>query len=206
MEAAAQTTILPSSTHNDLQLPTYGIIGGVNFAKASETLTGSSYTVNTASVTSFMLGVFYSYNFSNLSVQPAFLFTGKGGQITGNGTQTTFNIYYLEVPVDIIYHLPVPSGNFYFGAGPFIAFGVAGTQKFDNNSGNITSADISFGSDPNNDSIKLLDYGANFLAGIKFRGGFLLEVNYDLGVANVIPQNNLQQKNTVIGVTIGLAY
>src|SRR5665213_764126 len=96
MIATAQMSILPQSTHNDSELPTYGIIGGVNFAKASETLTSNNYTVNTASVTSFMLGGFYSYNFSNLSVQPAFLFTGKGGQLTGNGTQTTFNTYYLE--------------------------------------------------------------------------------------------------------------
>jgi hypothetical protein len=202
------------------QLPTIGIKGGVNFATLNASLGGFSANSNT--LTTFNAGVFVDFKFGNVSLQPALNLSGRGGKfnnasvndnsdpnvdVTIEEGKGKMNLLYLQLPVNIVYHVPVVVGDIYFGAGPYAARGLSGKVKItDPESGQTVSEDVKFsGSDEN--SLKSMEYGANFLAGIKLKGGLLFNVNYDLGLTNMVPNSDSGKlKNRVFGISVGYAF
>jgi len=209
------------------QLPAIGIKGGANFATMNSSRTpanmvaGSDIYARSKAVTSFNFGVFVDVKLGHFSLQPAVNFTGKGGKFDGptgqlpNGSvsqvSTKYNLYYVQVPVNIVYHLPFVVGEFYIGAGPFVGMGVYGRKNLsadNNNNGThtaISSSDkITFG---DNGDIRSDEYGAGAIAGIKLKGGLLFNLNYDLGLSNVAPdQAGNKFKNHVFGTSVGFAF
>lgn len=98
------------------------------------------------------------------------------------------------MPLNFVYNTK-SSGGFFIGAGPSIAYGISGMDKYTDktdpsNSGN---SKIKFGS--GDDEIKPLDFGLNALAGYKFPGGFLISGNYNLGLSNL--QNGGSDAGTI---------
>jgi hypothetical protein len=209
------------------QLPSIGIKGGVNFASMSSSGTpanmvaGSDIYASSKAVTSFNVGVFVDVKLGHFSLQPAVNFTGKGGKFDGptgqlpNGSVsqvgTKYNLYYVQVPVNIVYHVPFVVGEFYIGAGPFVGMGVYGRKNLsaDNNNNGVHTAvsssnKITFG---DNGDIRSDEYGAGAIAGIKLKGGLLFNLNYDLGLSNVAPdQAGNKFKNHVFGASIGFVF
>ncbi|WDF80134.1 porin family protein [Mucilaginibacter sp. KACC 22773] len=209
------------------QLPAIGIKGGVNFAtmQASGTqanvVAGTNTIANSSTVTSFNFGVFVDVKLGHFSLQPAVNFTGKGGTFNGftgtlpNGSKsevyTKYNLYYVQVPVNIVYHIPFVVGEFYIGAGPFVGMGVYGRKNLsadNNNNGThtaISSSDkITFG---DNGDIRSDEYGAGAITGVKLKGGLLFNLNYDMGLSNVAPdQAGNKFKNHVFGASVGFVF
>lgn len=192
------------------QLPTFGIRGGVNFAKLLISADGTNLSATTGSLTTYSVGAFADFKFGNTSLQPALNYTGKGGTITGDGgTSGKFDLHYLQVPLNLVYHIPVIVGNIYFGAGPYVAVGVNGTAT--GNDGTTTTSDkVTFGGA--NGDFASTDIGINGIAGIQFKGGFLIHINYDLGLTNVLNTSNPnnsgggQLKTRTLGLSIGYAF
>src|ERR1700753_434132 len=128
---------------------TFGVKGGLNISTIDYnypiTTNSGSSSINLypSSLKSFNAGIFADFKFGNISLQPALNFTGKGGEeqvdLTdnkGNPAGTSVNkltLYYLQLPVNIVYHVPLLIGNVYFGAGPYIAKGISGTSKYPGN-------------------------------------------------------------------------
>ncbi|MES2268888.1 MAG: porin family protein [Bacteroidota bacterium] len=199
--------LMSASLASYAQVPSFGIRGGANFAKlsASASASGASVTYNTGTLTSFSAGVFADFKLGGISLQPALNFTGKGGKEESDGDVAKVNLYYLQVPVNIVYHAPVAIGNIYFGAGPYAALGISGKQKI--TSGSVTqSEDITFGSDAGD--VKRTDFGINGIAGVEFKGGFLIGINYDLGLSDIGNDGTSQAstKNRVFGVSVGYKF
>lgn len=204
------------------QLPTFGIRGGVNFASQSISASGENISVSSGTLTTFNAGVFIDFKFANLSLQPALNFTGKGAKYTGDvtdingndaGTSTvTENLYYLQLPVNVVYHIPVLVGNVYFGAGPYVARGLTGKIKVpagvDTGSGGTDGTDetVHFGN--GEDDIKAMQYGADFILGVEFKKGFLINANYDLGLSNDFPSadGGVSSKSRVFGFSVGYKF
>ncbi|WP_114940294.1 MULTISPECIES: porin family protein [Mucilaginibacter] len=187
------------------QLPTFGVKGGVNFATLHATVDGFSGSGNSGSLTSFNVGAFVDFKFGNLSLQPALNFTGKGGSSSfavddEASSNSKVKLYYLQVPVNVVYHVPAVVGDFYFGAGPYLGMGISGKAKDD--SGN--SEDIKFGS--SQDQIKRTDAGLDAIVGFKFKTGFLINANYDWGLTNITNVNGIKLTNRVFGVSVGYAF
>ncbi|WP_162499825.1 porin family protein [Mucilaginibacter terrigena] len=184
------------------QVPSFGIRGGVNFAKISAS--NGNLTASTNSTTTFAVGVFADFKFGSLSLQPALNYTGKGGEgDSGNGGTTKIKTYYVQVPVNLVYHVPAVFGNVYFGGGPYVGVGVSGKTTITEN-GSSVSEDITFGDDQ--DDIKRTDFGLNGIAGLEFNNGFILGVNYDLGLSNIANENSFSTKNRVFGVSVGFKF
>ena len=187
------------------QLPTVGFKGGVNFATLHATVDGVSGSGNSGSLTTFNVGAFVDFKFGNVSLQPALNFTGKGGSssVSFDGEANSggkVKLYYLQVPVNVVYHVPAVVGDFYFGAGPYLGMGVSGKAK--DNSGN--SEDIKFGS--GQDEIKRTDAGLNAIVGFKFKTGFLINANYDWGLTNITNVDGIKLTNRVFGISVGYAF
>lgn len=197
------------------QLPTFGIKGGLNFAELQQTESGSTFT--SSALTTFNAGVFVDLKFGAISLQPALNFIGEGGSVqmstfTHNpgGGSAIINytdktkLYYLQLPVNLVYHIPVIVGDIYFGAGPYIARGLSGktTTTFQ---GDSQTQDLTFGNADGD--VKAMQYGADVIVGFKFKGGLLINANYDLGLSNdAAGSENGTSKSRVIGVSIGYCF
>lgn len=200
-----------ASTTAFAQSISYGIKGGVNFGKLVISAQGTDLTITSGSNTSFNAGVFADFKLSKFSIQPSLLFTGKGGKFSSDmmdeeeGTSgfAKVNLYYLQVPVDLLYHVDVVAGDIFFGAGPYIAYGITGTTKASDGS-NSVSEDVKFGSDGD---FKSTEAGVNFTAGVKLKGGLLFNVNYDWGLTNIANDSGEGRlKNRVLGLSVGYAF
>src|SRR6202012_474392 len=171
-----------------------GIKGGLNFAQyQTPVFPGGSKS----SLTTFNGGFFVDFKFGNISIQPALNYTGKGGKYNetimlsddiGNSLGTEKgaleeSLYYLELPVNVLYHIPVGIGKVFFGTGPYVAYGISGNAKFSNSdpNGMIPSEThpIHFGN--NAYDTKPIQFGADAIAGFEFKNSVLLALNYDLG-------------------------
>jgi hypothetical protein len=125
----------------------------------------------------------------NFSFQPAANFVQKGtkSEYTYNGVteKSSATVSCIEVPFNFLYNVPGNTGNFFIGAGPSFAFAISGIGKSDDGS-NSTSENLKIGNSEDDD-IRELTWGQNFTTGYCFKKGFLLSLNYNLGMSNMIP-------------------
>jgi hypothetical protein len=161
----------------------FGVKGGVNFSTL--TVSGGGLSLNSSNTTGFHVGGLVDIGLGEtLSLQPGVLYSTKGG---GGST-----LSYLEVPVNLVYSTGSGDGKFFFGAGPYFAYGVS------------ASGGSKFGSGAND--IGNPDFGANVLAGYRFGSGLAFNVNYGLGLANLNndkSSGDYTVKNNVFGISVG---
>jgi Outer membrane protein beta-barrel domain len=79
-----------------------------------------------------------------ISFQPSLLFTQKGQSEYVESTSSVVRLNYMELPLNFIYKVPGKSGNFIFGLGPDLSYGLSGTiiQTYN---GTNSHGDIRFG-------------------------------------------------------------
>ena len=176
--------------------------GGVNLANVSITKDGG--IDDAKMLTSFQAGIIGDINITTfLALQPGIVFTGKGTKTQrgnegdANFYRATSNPYYIEVPVNLVFKTPTGSSNFFIGAGPYFAMGIAGKNKV-----NGSIAGVSYSSEKNikfsNDDpttldeeegsgfgiLKRFDYGLNGTIGIE-ASNLVISANYGLGLAKL---------------------
>jgi len=127
-----------------------------------------------------------------------------GGQIIAAQTEADINLSHIEIPVNLAYAFEAGNGRFIIGAGPYAGFGLSGKSKVKVSAlgqSEEEEDDIEFGSEE--DQIKRMDFGANFMAGYIMNNGLMLKVNYSLGLANLSNTSESDWKNRYFGVTLG---
>lgn len=186
---------------------TIGFKGGIDFAKLQISDPSSNLSVTTGSATSFTVGIFADCKTAtpNFTIQPGLNFTGRGGKITGDGNSSgVFNLYYAQIPINFVYHAPIVAGNIFIGAGPYAALGLTGKVKADDGMGDVESQNATFGS---NGDFKTADFGLQGIAGVQFKSGFLIGLNYNLGLSNIAQDSGSGSiKNRVFGISIGFSH
>ncbi len=177
--------------------------GGVNLANVSVTDNGG--IDDAKMLTSFQVGIIGDLNITNfLAIQPGVVFTGKGSK-TQRGNEgdagffrATSNPYYVEVPVNLVFKTPTGSSNFFIGAGPYLAMGIAGKNKIDGKTILGTTYHSENKIDWSNDDpttfneeegsglgiMKRFDYGLNGTIGIE-ASKLVISANYGLGLAKL---------------------
>ncbi len=162
---------------------------------------------------------------STLAFRPELNFIQKGSK-----TNSTFSIYesnskitlnYIEMPLNVVYKLNVGSGNFFFGLGPTLAFGISGKIKTTDpndptNNENTTvkfdgkkDADLSATDDKAH--LKAFDFGANIIAGYKLGMGVFFKLGYTYNFVELDPNHSDTDKpsyknrgfNVCVGYMIG---
>ena len=155
---------------------------------------------------------------TNFSVQPGLSLQGKGAEINDNDIyETKHNTLWIEVPVNLVAKVPLGASgtNFFLGAGPYAAYGVAGESKTEfkksglgYDEGDEISEDIKFG-DKEGKDLKPLDLGFNFLAGFQLSNGFNLGAGYGLGINDLRPKNTTSDgklTNRVLSFSVGYSF
>lgn len=145
------------------------------------------------------------------SIQPGLSLQGKGNKFSYDGNNldgsTTTNVMALEIPVNAVYYIPTgASGSVFLGAGPYAAYSVSGKVKAKGSIGDFGTegeSDIDFGGDDRNQNA--FDFGLNFMAGYRLPGGFTINAGYGLGLANLSPSDNSNNKfsNRVLSFGVG---
>jgi len=199
--------------------------GGLNLANVSVTESGRIDDAKT--LTSFQVGFIGDVSLGKFaSLQPGLLVTGKGSK-TQSGEPTDANYFkattnpiYLEVPLNVVFKFGVKGGpNFFAGAGPYLAIGIAGKNKtegkflgtsFSNESDIEWSDDdpttLNYEEGAGFGIMKRFDYGLNGTAGIDLTK-VVLSVNYGLGLAKLQSGSDSsdddKNKHRVVSFTIG---
>lgn len=125
-------------------------------------------------------------------VQTGLLFSTKGAKLQGFTQDVKANISYLEVPITFLYKPLLGTGHLLVGVGPYVGFAVGG--KFDDEK-------IDFG-----DDLKRFDAGGNILFGYEFTQKVSAQLNAQLGLVNILPDNgngDATLKNTGFGISLG---
>lgn len=200
--------------------------GGVNFANVSYNSNGE--VDNAKMLTSFQVGIMGDWTFAKVfGIQSGLFFTGKGSKIqSGNSNDFTYykataNPLYIELPVNAVIKFPLSAdqSNFFVGAGPYIAIGVAGKRKMEGKYAGVAFSNkenIQFSNDDpttfNSEEgtglgvMRRFDYGLNATAGFQINSG-LISINYGYGLAKLQSGTNSSEdnmnKHRVLSLTVG---
>ena len=215
---------MSSSSSSSAWTPRFGVKGGYSLTNISTSSNGDVNTANNRS--SWHVGVYADMPIVPMfSIQPALLLTSKGSKYivgdkeSGNYTEYKSQPLYLELPVDAVVKIPVTNDfKVIVGAGPYIAYGIGGKNKFtamSNGSGVEQSSSITYGNDdlnsngnPYSGQLKRWDFGLNGMAGVELGKRVDVTAGYDLGLIDVRPgassNDNGSFKNRTFMVSLGL--
>ena len=158
-----------------------GFTAGASFA--SVTVKSGGLSASPKSKTGITAGIVIDAPLgTNFNFQPALNFVQKGYKIKDETGKETVNLNYLEVPLNFVYSTKRNEG-FFIGAGPSIAYGISGMDKFTASGMPDDNQKIKFGSGA--DEVKTFDFGANAVAGYRMKGGFMITGNYNLGLSKI---------------------
>ncbi|MDB5029730.1 MAG: PorT family protein [Mucilaginibacter sp.] len=196
---------------------------GLNLSSysGSELMWGSGTSnVTTSALTGFHAGIVAGVDVAQFSIQPGLLYTTKGSNYVattnevstgGSYTNTTTDkqtLNYLQLPVNVLYNIPVTGlGKLFIGGGPYAARLLSGKDDFTSTATQIGtptnivgSGVVSSGNGA--DNIKKLDYGANALVGIAFKNKISFSAGYDYGLAK-LSDNGYANKNHTLSFSAG---
>ena len=158
-----------------------GISAGASFSNV--TIKSGFISASPKSKTGIAVGIAIDAPLSsNFSFQPALNFIQKGYKVKDQGSKETANFNYLEVPLNFVYSTQKNEG-FFIGAGPSLAYGISGKDKFTADGMPDDNQKIKFGSAA--DEVKAFEFGLNALAGYMMKGGFIISGNYNLGLSKI---------------------
>jgi hypothetical protein len=149
--------------------------------------------------------------------QPGLLFSTKGAKNTGSILTTTTRLSYVELPLNLVYKGKLGNGFILLGFGPYIAYGIGG--KVTAEGGDVTlDTKVEFQNvveltDPLLAAYyKGFDAGGNIFAGYETAGGLFFQLNTQLGMLKINPENKWISddqssiKNTGFGLSIGYRF
>lgn len=145
--------------------------------------------------------------------QPGLLFSGKGAKNFAGSPADKHKISYIELPLNVVFKPLLGKGHLLLGAGPYVAFGIAGKGTMGNNDVEMEFQSTIEATDP--DGVlyyKAFDAGANIFAGYELDGGIFLQLDTQLGMLKINPEDKRISddkssiKNTGFGLSIGYRF
>lgn len=194
-----------------------GLFGGVNFQNLNGEDAGGDKLENKI-IPGFHAGISAQLPLvPEFFFQPGLLFSTKGGKDDGNLLATTYRLSYIELPLNLVYKGQLGNGFVMVGFGPYIAYAVGGKVSIE--SGGVTAeADIEFqnvveASDPFAVVyFRAFDAGGNIFAGYEMGNGIFFQLNTQLGMLKInpedrrFPENESFLKNTGFGLSLGYRF
>ena len=195
----------------------FAILGGVNFQNLNGEDNSGDKLEN-----DLIIGYHFGVNAQipvapEFYFQPGLQFSTKGAENTANSLTSTYKLSYVELPLNFVYKALVGNGYFMVGLGPYVAYGVGGKAIYEG--GSLSSeSDIKFknevvSGDPlTTVYVKPFDAGGNIFFGYEMAGGLFLQLNAQLGMLNIRPDNylltddNSTLKNTGYGLSLGYRF
>lgn len=181
------------STEKSDQPVTFGIRGGVNFAK--QTASSDGYSFSPKNNVGFNVGLSVDIPMmESLYLQSGLYYTVKGYKLEEDGYTEKATPSYLELPILASYRYNFSDfTQLQINFGPYLAYGIAGKYKWDDEDEDKDFFD---------DDTKKIDAGLAFGAGMTF-GHIFVGINYDLGLTNILKDSEGSLKNRCLSINVG---
>lgn len=195
----------------------FGILGGVNL----QTFNGKDYSgdkLENEMVIGYHAGVNVLIPVApEFYFQPGLLFSTKGAKNVTGLITSTYSISTIELPLNLVYRGSLGNGFIMVGFGPYVSYGIMGKAKFEVGALSYES-DVEFKNvveigDPLTITyFKALDAGGNVFVGYEMAGGIFIQLNTQIGMLNIqpedkrLPGNESVIKNTGFGLSIGYRF
>jgi len=165
-----------------------------------------------------IIGYHAGFNFQipfapQIFFQPGLLFTTKGAESKNNSTTAKFNLSYIELPLNVVYKALLGEGAIMVGFGPYIAYGIMGKVKAENEEIDIKFKNTVKVSEPDDVYyVKAFDAGANIFVGYELANGFFFQFNTQLGLLKINPEyenftdDKTSVKNTGFSLSLGYRF
>ncbi|MFW6257387.1 MAG: porin family protein [Prolixibacteraceae bacterium] len=196
----------------------FAVLGGVNL----QNLNGKDMSGNKLEnelLTGFHVGVNAQIPVApEFYFQPGLMFSTKGAKNTEGVLSGTIKLSYIELPLNFVYKAQVGNGYFMLGFGPYVAYGIGGKASYEGGDASVET-DIEFKSEVDSGDplttiyMKPFDAGANLFFGYELPAGLFLQLNTQLGLLDIKPEdnritgeNNSTLKNTGYGLSLGYRF
>jgi len=125
---------------------------------------------------------------TNISFQPGIHYVQKGTYTTKTEILKEADaLRYADLVLNFVHHIGNKNKTrLFLGLGPQLGFNLPSKKVKIEDGERSEVRSISFGKTVAND-YRGIDYGANVLAGLRFKNGIFFAVNYTLGLRNLIP-------------------
>lgn len=160
--------------------------------------------------------------FPNGALQPGLNYIVKGANRSFNGQQdvsvalpaaTKIRLQYLELPVNLVYKIPIGIGKLAIGGGGYAAYCTRGDYNLSiYKEGQLLQSSyqrVDFGKNPNvfttGYNLQRWDAGLNAVATIEFNWYVTLGVNYSYGLVD-LDKSAGSIKNRYFGVNVGILF
>lgn len=197
-----------------------GIIAGFNMYNINGNQYNGSKITEAKLKPGFLLGVNVDIPFSSvISLQTGLQVISKGTKASEKLYKENLDIYYIEMPLKVVFKPKLGSGNFLIGIGPDIAYAVAGKYKFDdlNDNSNDITANIQFKNKadfkPDDYFLKPLDISMGILFGYELNNNLFFQINGQYGLLDITtpqettdPDDKRTGKNYGIGISVGYRF
>jgi hypothetical protein len=215
--AMALTTSLATAQSAESEKGGVAILGGVNF----QNFNGKDFNgdkLENDLIAGFHAGLNVQIPIApEFYFQPGLLFSTKGAKnVTGQVT-STYRLSYLELPLNLVYKSQVGNGYIMLGFGPYVGYAVSGKATYVSGSVEINN-DIEFTNEVNSGDplltpyFKAMDIGGNLFFGYEMAGGLFIQLNSQLGMVKINPDDNriadnkTNIKNTGFGLSAGYRF
>jgi hypothetical protein len=137
--------------------------------------------------------------------QPGLMFKHKRGKNI-DPVKHHIKLSYVELPLNFVYKALVGNGYFMLGFGPYVAYGIGGK--------NIEFKKVIESGDSNAvEYFKPFDAGANLFFGYELLSGIFVQLNTQLGLLDIHPEDNritnvdnTSVRNTGYGISLGYRF
>lgn len=198
----------------------FGIRAGLNESALSRTDFVDSRDIikgSSSHISRFQAGLFADISAGRLSIESGVFYSQKGGETKVQSTTDSISqkydekitLNYLEIPVNILYNIPVGIGKIFVGGGPYVAFGLSARYRSNyyvsagqNTQTGETQGEITF----NKNGYKNPDYGINTLLGLRLKNNMSFNVGYGLGLTNLYRGSGSSVKNEVLSISLGYEF
>lgn len=192
---------------------------GVNFTSVNSTVKsgGSSTSLKGKMNPGFRAGASLTLSISeSFAIQPGlyydFTSTKYNLASVGNSSlKSTMSLHSLQIPVYAMYYMDARNKTgFFAGVGPYANFYLSGKQKGDLSIGETStnsSRDLSFGN-KSSDDLKSMGFGGSLTAGYTLPAGLSLRAYFNLGLSNLKPKGDSDNKinSKSVGLTLGYRF
>jgi len=183
-----------------------GVLGGPNLSTFEDVQPAEAESAS--AIVGVHAGIFTDIKLGNWLIEPGLFYESIGGTNNfgaappdGGTASYTYTVQYLQLPLNLLYS--APGSKFFFGGGPYIAFGLSAWEKGSINGGAFSGGNFMQSIDqkfafPEGDNP---DFSFDLMAGVHLEGGTILTLGYGLGLTS--SSNNSAMRNSVFSISIG---
>lgn len=134
------------------------------------------------------------------------------GMLITKGTRLELD--YLELPLNLVYKLPVGNGRLVGGVGPYVGYGIRGKYSFtmerdgEEVSRDVRKVQFSGKADDNLAVIRMAPWeaGAHLSVGYEFFSSVNIAVNCNIGLTDTDRSELTRSRNQYVGLSVGFLF